>query len=1294
MNTGNNLVGSERTIGTNLSSREKVPATQAAVASQARVVGSVNVFSENGLVDGSPAVQSYQRLKLCKRGYREAIAPKVCGVSFEALPLWLWSIRLSEWSTIHITDTDEVRLRQYHTSTWEAVHEKLVIVQSTTRCAVDLWLASGSLAFLLALEDQIKGPLVGWVSDGSRRKPATSAMSRWSWTRVSHAMVGGVTKAMGMFGTIGIEDFSVPEDPLRRFISHVIKHSERPTPCSLPFRQRHYTVDDRLSLHELQLPVVFASGFSRTGWGQRSLVPSELGHAFDLPSFVSWEAIKDATLVPIHMFRVVLDAVIAILSPATQDRAGRRQKVIDDSVILSEACPLPLDRVWLPQLAKWLPGSWAETAIANKAVKSDNAAVDFYPWHQRIMLVCPCPPATIVTLEETMIRVWRRGLVLSFRRYLERRYGVNWAWSLRIGTAEEVEPAAKRRKVLATALPVNNNLGGVVEPIDARKITELERDVLKGRLVLRQVLQSKWWEWSHGSALFFWRWNGTEQMLAARDGMRIYVQGPLPARRKRTKTGSLRPDVKAQIAEKIDGMLKRFYLESAGHVSNCLDYFAVPKGDTDIRVVFDGSACGLNEVLWAPNFFLPSASGAAMLLTFNTWMADMDFGEMFHNFPMEERLRRCSGVQFESKVSSTGRAIKLLRWTRLFMGMRPSPYNAVRYYYWGEEFARGDPLIPENPMGYDCIRLNLPGMNHFDPTLPKVMKWRTELGVVAGDIVTFVDDVRITGYSKENCHDVHRQFASRIQYLGMQDAPRKFRPPAQLQAGAWTGTIFRITPTIISKSVSQEKWEKGRGMVSQLLQDLRVGVQGRPLIDRKMLEKQTGFLNHMAMTFDVVTPFLKGFYLTLNSWRSQRDEGDWKLSSKRWKRFLFARFERGEISETELDSELFGKDEASAPQLVKASISLLSDVEALSVIFSPEIVPVVGVRSRHVITVVYGFGDASGTGLGATFTCGSGLTFRIGVWGTKEDPESSNWKEFTNVVESLEEEGEEGNLNHAEVFMFTDNSTVESCVSRGSSSSPKLLSLVVRLQALSLRVGIRINVFHIAGTRMIAQGTDGVSRGVLGQGVMDGEVMSAFVPIHLSAVERSTQNLVPWIQKWAGSDAILLNEMGWFSQGHDIEGWKEGGDGFSRPVIAGTGRIYIWAPAPMSAEVAMAEMRKARIKRQRSSHIFVCPRLCTSQWLRQLYKAADCVFEVPVGTEMWSREMHEPLLIGILFPFISVKPWQLRGTPKMHAVGRQLRQVFQESAVDASNILREFWVRCVDLGDMSESVVRKLLYFQ
>ena len=101
--------------------------------------------------------------------------------------------------------------------------------------------------------------------------------------------------------------------------------------------------------------------------------------------------------------------------------------------------------------------------------------------------------------------------------------------------------------------------------------------------------------------------------------------------------------------------------------------------------------------------------------------------------------------------------------------------------------------------------------------------------------------------------------------------------------------------------------------------------------------------------------------------------------------------------------------------------------------------------------------------------CGSGFNFRKGVWGSIEDPKLSNWKEFTNVVESLEDEAESENLSDSEVYMLTNYSTVEACASSGLSSSPKLLDLIIQLQGLMTESGVKINTFHVAGTRMIAQ---------------------------------------------------------------------------------------------------------------------------------------------------------------------------------------------------------------------------------
>ena len=56
----------------------------------------------------------------------------------------------------------------------------------------------------------------------------------------------------GTFGTSSpLSRLWVDDDPIQRSIGHIIKYSERPTPCSVPFDQAHYTVSDRLSPHQL-----------------------------------------------------------------------------------------------------------------------------------------------------------------------------------------------------------------------------------------------------------------------------------------------------------------------------------------------------------------------------------------------------------------------------------------------------------------------------------------------------------------------------------------------------------------------------------------------------------------------------------------------------------------------------------------------------------------------------------------------------------------------------------------------------------------------------------------------------------------------------------------------------------------------------------------------------------------------------------------------------------------------------------------------------------------------------------
>jgi hypothetical protein len=84
-----------------------------------------------------------------------------------------------------------------------------------------------------------------------------------------------------------------------------------------------------------------------------------------------------------------------------------------------------------------------------------------------------------------------------------------------------------------------------------------------------------------------------------------------------------------------------------------------------------------------------------------------------------------------------------------------------------------------NPFYWDKDILNLPGASNFDPTRPKVMKWDSRNGWMACDLIVFVDDLRGSGPTVELTWALTHVVASRIQYLGIQEASRKRRPPTR-----------------------------------------------------------------------------------------------------------------------------------------------------------------------------------------------------------------------------------------------------------------------------------------------------------------------------------------------------------------------------------------------------------------------------------------------------------------------------------------------------------------------------------
>jgi hypothetical protein len=167
-------------------------------------------------------------------------------------------------------------------------------------------------------------------------------------------------------------------------------------------------------------------------------------------------------------------------------------------------------------------------------------------------------------------------------------------------------------------------------------------------------------------------------------------------------------------------------------------------------MVYDASVSGLNDSIWVPRFPLPTIQTHLRAVEEGTWMADLDIGEMFLNFVLHSDLQALCGVdltKYKNFVENSDEVVWEV-WQRAAMGLKPSPYQAVQGMMVAEEVIRGDSKDSKNPFRWDTVRMNLPGQVGYDSTLPWVSKIRLADNCIACDVVIFVDDLRVTGPTK------------------------------------------------------------------------------------------------------------------------------------------------------------------------------------------------------------------------------------------------------------------------------------------------------------------------------------------------------------------------------------------------------------------------------------------------------------------------------------------------------------------------------------------------------------------
>jgi hypothetical protein len=397
-----------------------------------------------------------------------------------------------------------------------------------------------------------------------------------------------------------------------------------------------------------------------------------------------------------------------------------------------------------------------------------------------------------------------------------------------------------------------------------------------GGKALFYALEATWWEWDGGSFPFFWNWP-LEFVRKVRDGMPPrFIHDP-PACMDRQRPNS-NPLFAEQERKKVFKVIKRGYLRlvKRNELQSLMHYFSVPKGDTDIRMVYDGSKCKLNTATYAPWFAVPTSSTLERTVVPGTIQGDNDFGDMFLNFQLHGEMQRYTGVdardllkdaeakKWMEKASSEWETEVMFTWDRPAMGLTSSPYQAR-----AKRIMLGDPKDSTNPFRWSLVVINAPGNSDYNPRMPWIHKLRAD-GILAADLHMYIDDNRVTACSTSEAWAGSSRIAKVCSLLGMQDAARKRWAPCS-KPGAWAGTIIRTDKESVEKMVSQERWDKTKERLQWIQQQFDASPPDKlPKILHKKLESIRGFLVYVSRTYSEMVPYLKGIHLTLDSWRLGR----------------------------------------------------------------------------------------------------------------------------------------------------------------------------------------------------------------------------------------------------------------------------------------------------------------------------------------------------------------------------------------------------------------------------------------
>jgi hypothetical protein len=372
----------------------------------------------------------------------------------------------------------------------------------------------------------------------------------------------------------------------------------------------------------------------------------------------------------------------------------------------------------------------AQQKKEQKATKADDAAVPGHIWETHLLNDGPTPwvvkdvdelRKAMNLLRQRMLRWWKRKVTTSFFEWSHQRYPELVRLGEKHGNGIRLV-GAKYQWVEND--PYQTALGGkeAYRKWWTSCLLHAGEDIHPAADAIERTSNLSWWNWDDGSRLLHWRWPEW-YMRVIRDGLPVHFRSDKPTYRKPQrdeKDGA----TKARKRKKLAAVRERRYIRS-GFVKSLTSYFSVPKGEEDIRMVYDGSASGLNNSIWVPQFVLPTVNTQLWAVNEDTHMADADVGECFLNFLLHPNLCELAGVDLTPLFGEDGLTLWEI-WVRDAMGIKSSPYQAVSAMTVADEIFQGDRSDKDNVFKWVRVRLYLPGDLDYDPNTPWVSKVRDD----------------------------------------------------------------------------------------------------------------------------------------------------------------------------------------------------------------------------------------------------------------------------------------------------------------------------------------------------------------------------------------------------------------------------------------------------------------------------------------------------------------------------------------------------------------------------------------